>query len=289
MKNRKNKAMKNYKTYTINWMVLVLLIVLSSCEKDFLEEDLRSGLSPTGFYNNLNEAQMAVNGVYATLNNQNLYRNRNYRGAVQYGSDEVCPQRKVIQTPYNYLYTEGNGDLHAAWKEFYLLIRNANSAIANISTAEALTVEEKNQLLGELYVLRAMAYYDLTCVWNDVPFFTEILAPEELASLERTPAQTIRDAMIADLQTAYGLLPDSWSGPDLGRMSKWAARALEAKFHMFSKNWQGMLTACKDIIDNSPHRLMDDFGDIFDWTNSGYTNTFLVGVIQPNPHRVGIG
>ena len=70
MKNRKNKAMKNYKTYTINWMVLVLLIVLSSCEKDFLEEDLRSGLSPTGFYNNLNEAQMAVNGVYATLNNQ---------------------------------------------------------------------------------------------------------------------------------------------------------------------------------------------------------------------------
>ena len=41
MKNRKNKAMKNYKTYTINWMVLVLLIVLSSCEKDFLEEYLR--------------------------------------------------------------------------------------------------------------------------------------------------------------------------------------------------------------------------------------------------------
>ena len=70
-------------------MILVLLIVLSSCEKDFLEEDLRSGLSLTGFYNNLNEAQMAVNGVYATLNNQNLYRNRNYRGAVQYGSDEV--------------------------------------------------------------------------------------------------------------------------------------------------------------------------------------------------------
>ena len=49
MKNRKNKAMKNYKIYIINWMVLVLLIVLSSCEKDFLEEDLRSGLSPTGF------------------------------------------------------------------------------------------------------------------------------------------------------------------------------------------------------------------------------------------------
>ena len=154
----------------------------------------------------------------------------------------------------------------------YETVRNTSDAIANISGNENLSQTARDESLGQLYVIRAMAYYDLTCVWNDVPFFTEILAPEELASLERTPAQTIRDAMIADLQTAYGLLPDSWSGPDLGRMSKWAARALEAKFHMFSKNWQGMLTACKDIIDNSPHRLMDDFGDIFDWSNSGYTN-----------------
>ena len=171
MKNKINIEMKNYKKFVIIQMVLVLLIVLSACDKDFLKEDLRSGLSPSGFFNNLNEAQMAVNGVYALLNNKNLYRNRNYRGAVQYGSDEVCPQRKVVQTPYNYLYTEGNGDLHSLWKEFYLLIRNANSAIANISSADALSSDEKNQLLGELYVLRAMAYYDLTRFYGDVPFF----------------------------------------------------------------------------------------------------------------------
>ena len=199
MKNRKNKTMKNYITYTINWMVLILLTVLSSCEKDFLEEDLRSGLSPTGFYNNLNEAQMAVNGIYALLNNRNLYRNRNYRGAVQYGSDEVCPQRKVIQTPYNYLYTEGNGDLHSLWKEFYLLIRNANSAIANISSADALSSDEKNQLLGELYVLRAMAYYDLTRFYGDVPFFTDELGTDELSVLPRTSMREIREKISKSL------------------------------------------------------------------------------------------
>ena len=112
MKNKKNIEMKTYKKFAMIQMVLFFLIVLSGCDKDFLKEDLRSGLSPSGFYNNLNEAQMAVNGIYALLNNQNLYRNRNYRGAVQYGSDEVCPQRKVMQTPYNYLYSEGNGDIN---------------------------------------------------------------------------------------------------------------------------------------------------------------------------------
>ena len=44
--------------------------------------------------------------------------------------------------------------------------------------------------------------------------------------------------MILDLQKAYQYLPDSWSGADSGRMSKWAAKALEAKIHMFEKNWQ---------------------------------------------------
>ena len=117
-----------------------------------------------------------------------------------------------------------------------------------------------------------MAYYDLTVVWGDVPFFTEILSPEELSSLERTSVKTIRDAMILDLQKAYQYLPDSWSGVDSGRMSKWAARALEAKIHMFEKNWQGMLTASLDIINNSPHTLMDNFGDVYNWSNAGYTD-----------------
>ena len=54
-------------------------------------------------------------------------------------------------------------------------------------------------------------------------------------------------------------------------MSKWAAKALEAKIHMFEKNWQGMLAARVDIINNSPHTLMENFGDVYDWSNSGYT------------------
>ena len=42
--------------------------------------------------------------------------------------------------------------------------------------------------------------------------------------------------------------------------------------------------------DSSPERLERYISLLVQTiTNSGYTNTFLVGVIQPNPHRVGIG
>lgn len=248
-----------------------LFCFFSSCE-EYLEEDFRDGLSPSTFYNSDAEAKIAVNGAYSMLTDAGWHRHRDRVAWWNMATDERSSTRNIFKEAHNIIWDEGVGDGERMWNVLYETVRNTSDAIKNISGNENLSQTAIDQSLGQLYVIRAMAYYDLTCVWNDVPFFTEILAPEELASLERTPTQTIRDAMIADLQTAYGLLPDSWSGPDLGRMSKWAARALEAKFHMFSKNWQGMLTACKDIIDNSPHTLMDDFGDIFDWTNSGYTN-----------------
>jgi hypothetical protein len=278
MKNiQKSNKMKNtYKNILSAVMVFSLLLLPSSCDEPFLDEDLRDALSPAVFFNNLNEAEMAVNGVYALLNSQNLYRNRNYRGATQFGTDEVCPQRKVVQTPYNYLYTEGLGDLFAAWKEFYLIIRNANSAIAYISSADALSTEEKNQLLGELYVLRALAYYDLTRFWGDVPFFTEDLGTDELAVLPRTPMSTIRSQMKTDLALAKSLLPSAYSAAgDKGRMTKWAASALKAKFHLFDKEWSETLAECVDIINNSPHKLMDDFADVY-----GYDKTTLDNEIK---------
>ena len=162
--------------------------------------------------------------------------------------------------------------MHAAWKEFYLLIRNANSAISNISTAEALTAEEKNQLIGELYVLRAMAYYDLTRFYGDVPFFTDELGTDELSVLPRTPMSEIRTRMKEDLSLAKSYLPDAYSGGDLGRMTKWAAAALKAKFHLFDKEWSSCLAECVDIINNSPHTLMDDFADVYAYDKTTLDN-----------------
>ena len=216
--------------------------------------------------------KIAVDGAYSILTSAGWFKHRDRPAWWQMPADEISSTRNIFKETYNITWDEGVADGERYWNTLYEAVRNSSDAISNIQGNEKLSQTTIDQSLGQLYVIRALAYYDLTCVWGDVPFFTEILEPEELATLERTPVKTIRDAMVADLQTAYGLLPDSWSGSDLGRMTKWAARALEAKFHMFAENWQGMLTACKDIIDNSPHSLMDNFGDVYNWSNAGYSN-----------------
>ena len=264
--------MKNIKLHFTKILVVLSLIIIPLACEEYLNEDFRDGLSPATFYNSDAEAQIAVDGAYSMLTDAGWFKHRDRVAWWNMATDERSSTRNIFREAHNITWDEGVGDGENMWNTLYETVRNTSDAIKNITGNENLSQTAIDHSLGQLYVIRAMAYYDLTCVWGDVPFFTEILSPEELASLERTPVKTIRDAMVADLQTAYGLLPDSWSGSDLGRMTKWAARALEAKFHMFAKNWQGMLTASKDIIDNSPHSLMDNFGDIFNWTNAGYNN-----------------
>jgi hypothetical protein len=52
MKNNKTiTMMKNIKLYILKSLVVMLLVIPSGCDKDFLDEDLRDGLSPKVFFN----------------------------------------------------------------------------------------------------------------------------------------------------------------------------------------------------------------------------------------------
>ncbi|MEO1011116.1 MAG: RagB/SusD family nutrient uptake outer membrane protein [Bacteroidota bacterium] len=243
--------------------VFTALFLFSGCEK-FLEEDLRDQIATDNFYNNDQEAFLATNGLYRILHRGTLYRTRGLDNYLVNGADVVGPSRNVNGNIHNYLIAEGVADGNGTWGALYELVRNASLSIANIDGNEALSEGVRNQTLGECYFMRALAYFHLTNLWGDVPYFRELLPLEELGALERSPRAQIRTDMKADLALAFDLLP---SQPDLGRASKWAAAALKAKFHLYDGEWADAKAECDNIIDNSPHRLLDDFAAVFDQTD----------------------
>ncbi|RAV28093.1 RagB/SusD family nutrient uptake outer membrane protein [Sinomicrobium soli] len=239
-------------------LISTVLLFFSACEK-FLEEDLRDQVALENFFNNDQEALLAANGLYRILHRSSLYQ----RGLDNYyvnGADEVGPSRNVNGQIHNYLIQEGVADGNGTWSALYEIIRNASSHISNIEGNENLSEEVRKQTLGECYFMRALAYFHLTNLWGDVPYFRELLPLEELGSLERYPKDEIRTDMKDDLALAFELLPDE---PELGRASKWAAAALKAKFHLFDEEWADAKAECDNIIDHSPHRLLDDFAAVF--------------------------
>ncbi|NOR75549.1 MAG: RagB/SusD family nutrient uptake outer membrane protein [Draconibacterium sp.] len=257
--------MKNI-TKTLLSFLLVGLLVFSSCDS-FLEEDFRSGITTDNFFNNDKEAQLAVTGLYRLLHSGNLYRTRGIDNFYTHGADVVGPSRNVNGAVHNYQFAEGVSDGNGTWNQLYTLARNSALFLASIDGNEKLSESVRNQAVGEILFIRALSYYHLTNIWGDVPYFRELPSNEELSKIGRSLKAGIRDDMKEDLTRAITLLPASYSGSDLGRVSKWAAAMLKVKFHIFDKEWAQVKTECDFIINNSPHKLLDNFVDVFDQSN----------------------
>ncbi|MBB4080138.1 hypothetical protein GGR28_002768 [Lewinella aquimaris] len=255
--------MKNYSTTPFFLLLAVILLPLTSCT-EFLDEEFRDGITTDNFFNNDAEAELAVNGVYRILYRTSLYRTRGLDNYYVNGADVVGPSRNVNGQVHNYLIDEGVSDGSGTWNSLYEMARNTALFINSIEGNENLSEGARDQALGELLFLRALAYYHLTNLWGDVPYFRELPSTEELSTITRSDRNMIRTEMKADLERAIGLLPASYSGSDLGRASKWAATALKAKYHLFDREWQDALDESVSIIENSPHRLLDNYADVFD-------------------------
>ena len=264
--------------------VLLTLLVgclsgLCACQ-DFLEEDTRGIINPNDFYASDEEAILAANGLYRGLtsgvrgNNGRMY---GFWVGIQfwtiYGADEVGPNRQqgLVEPIQNYTLTESNyGNARDIWQSLYRTVGDANSVLTNTADNPNLSDDIRNQVRGEALFVRSFIYYHLTNIWGAVPYYTEALPLDEVAQLGRTDARTIRQNVIADLDRieADELLPESYSGNDLGRATVWVAKMLKAKVMMWEQDWQGALAETTDIINNSPHRLLDNYADVFDLNNS---------------------
>ncbi|CAM4290331.1 RagB/SusD family nutrient uptake outer membrane protein [Zobellia nedashkovskayae] len=244
-------------------ILLVGFLVLSSCD-DFLEEDLRDQITPDAFFTNDKEAELAVNGVYRLLQDNNVYRQRGLDNYYTSGADIQAANRDVNGSIHNYLIQEGTADGNGTWIQLYKVVNNTTEFISNIEGNESLSQEAMDSRLGELLFLRALAYYHLTNLWGDVPFYTEQLPVLERSVLGRTPKEEVRSAMKEDLARAFDLLPSAYSGNDLGRASKWAAATLKAKYHLFDEEWALAKAECDVVIDGGAHRLLDNYADVFD-------------------------
>ncbi|CAM4276657.1 RagB/SusD family nutrient uptake outer membrane protein [Zobellia nedashkovskayae] len=244
-------------------ILLVGFLVLSSCD-DFLEEDLRDQITPDAFFTNDKEAELAVNGVYRLLQDNNVYRQRGLDNYYTSGADVQAANRDVNGSIHNYLIQEGTADGNGTWIQLYKVVNNTTEFISNIEGNESLSQEAMDSRLGELLFLRALAYYHLTNLWGDVPFYTEQLPVLERSVLGRTPKEEVRSAMKEDLARAFDLLPSAYSGNDLGRASKWAAATLKAKYHLFDEEWALAKAECDVVIDGGAHRLLDNYADVFD-------------------------
>lgn len=141
-------------------------------------------------------------------------------------------------------------------------IDKINFFLDHLEEVTVLTEEEKNQMRGQALFWRAWDYWGKVWTVGGVPLILHFQDVTNIESLFVTRAKTSECVaqIIADLDEAINLLPDSWTGSDLGRIDKGIAMAYKGRVllqyasPLFNRNndqsrWQAAYDANKKAIE----------------------------------------
>lgn len=211
-----------------------------SCES-FLDEELKGSYSSENYYTSASKAEMAVNAVYNSLYNNQLWVFGDVASddSVKGGDDGDQPQLLEID---DFTATDDNGTVATLWQDTYETINRANNAIAGIANMD-IDDALKARLIGEAKFLRAYSYFNLVNIFGEVPLK---LKPQNTSDAIHVGPSTI-DAIYTQIDTDLTEAAEGLTNVKNGRANKAAAFALLAKSKLFQQKWGEALTAIEEF------------------------------------------
>ena len=114
-------------------------------------------------------------------------------------------------------------------------IRNINDIIAGVENG-SLSQDEKDELMGQCYFLRAWCYYNFFKWYGGVPIIKDVLVAEEGSYTPRSSAEDVKNFIVEDLETSAKMLAKAttnggWkdSNKNWGRVTSGTALALKGR------------------------------------------------------------
>jgi hypothetical protein len=266
---------------------VIAALMLSSCD-DKLDVDPISQETSGNAYNNGGQIEAALTGVYESFQSSDYYVWDNIlysdvRSDNHYAGGDN-PEIFQIEN-LNILTT--NTRVNKAWSNIYNAISKANIVLENApNVTERLTEERKQQIIGEAYFLRAYHYFTLARLFGGVPLVLNVVksADDSVTHVSRNTEQEVYDQIIADLNTAAEMLPDTYGSDasvNKARATKGAAYALLAKAYAQQPvpNYAEVISNANKVI-SSPagYTLMGSYAELFDGNH--YNNSESIIEVQ---------
>ena len=254
-----------------------------ACE-DFLDTENLTKKDSNNFPVSQADAVQMVNGIYAVMN-----RNLADPEADPFFIFDIASDDRLGGGSQSNIGAQGVDRLMNAyvdwmkplWKQRYAGIYRANYALESIEkVTEWSSPEAKDQLLCEIYFLRAWYYFNLAQVFNGVP----LTLSTEPKNLPRATADEVYAQIASDLKTSIEKGPATkYPKFGIGRVSKWSAEGMMARVWLFYTGFYGkseLPTAeggsisksqvaawLEDCIQNSGYGLVSDQRNLWPYTN----------------------
>ena len=219
-------------------------VTMVSCQNDFLDKEPLDKLSEEAVFNSAALCESYVNALYSVL--PDPFQEGNIgtisdEGFFRYGGSSTRYIADGSMTPSNVMYAAEGGQAHDTrtttlniWNRAYEWIYRMNYLLNYINeNGTEMDDESRDRLVGEVYFLRAWAYYNLIQRYAGVPIITKTYGLGDEYNAKRDNFDDCVDFILTDLESAEKLLPEK-ENCLLGRINKDIVLALRCRVTMLA-------------------------------------------------------
>lgn len=247
----------------INTIILLLALLPFSCDK-FIEVNPQDSIDDATAVVDETSANNAIRGVYRALAADNYY-GLSFQSIGYLSGDNVqwTGSQSIVQQFIDHNVRADNATVASIWTGIYTTINRANTVLARVPaiTETGFTEAERNQLLGEAYFIRALAYFDLARTWGGVQIvLTPTQSVEEKAGISRSSLEETYAQVLRDLDAAEPLLPETTNRYRATRKTVWA---LKARYYLYQRDWTNAEAYATKLIADNQYRLLKPYNAWF--------------------------
>lgn len=250
---------------SINKYIILLVLggssLFTGCD-DFLTTIPESNYSAAGSYQSQADFNFAIAAVYAAQ--QDLYStNASWARLIITRSDDIRTGATYVNGVDQFTDTDAVDHLTRFWSTAWQMISRCNLILDKIDAIDFPDAELKNSIKGEAYALHAWAYHNLGWQFGGVPLISRELTVAETLQLARSTQEQTFEFAANDYKKAIELLPASWTGDNLGRVTQYAAEGGLARMLMFQSKFAEAKPYLADIINSGLYEMEDKYVNCF--------------------------
>lgn len=248
--------------------IIGLIILMSSCNEDFLDLKPQTFVSSTTFFITEDDYRQAVSGAYSSL--RELYSNAYVLGEMR--SDNTHYYLKAsdrgtqnLEKEYVSAFIDDPNNRYSAGKYFacYQGISRCNAILDRIDKA-IIPDNVKGVLGGETKFLRAFYYFELVQYFGGVPLYLKEITDQAETALPRASKEEVYAQIIKDATEAAAQLPVTQS--EKGRATLGSAKTLLGYVYCTLNQYAEAEQALKDVT-TLGYILLPNYGDNFKTAN----------------------
>ncbi len=249
--------MQRFKLYHIAYIGIGLMS-LFGCSKLIEIDPPKNQLTTDKVFADSLSAISALGNIYFLLAN-NL--NTNYNRHISLYTDDYA---YTVQNDefYSGRISIDNGTNSNLWGAFYEIIYSCNDILERTVDNDNLSERTKNMLVSEVKFARALSYYHLYILYENIPLILKTNVDENRLAFQ-ADSTTVFNQILTDLTDAKNGLSADYPSGDRARVNKWSASALLAQVYLYQQRWQETLDETNAVLNSGTYPLTDDVNEVF--------------------------